>query len=96
MYFYGELIYGETNLFEYVKHVSENLDGGRPVDTILLDFSKAFDNVESCLFNMFVNDLDNKLNSKILKFADDKLVNSVSTDEDRIKVRADIDKLIEW
>ena len=31
-----------TNLLEYVEYVSENLDGGRPVDTILLDFFKAF------------------------------------------------------
>ena len=31
-----------TNLLEYVEYVSENLDGGRPVDTILLDFSKAY------------------------------------------------------
>ena len=34
-----------TNLIEYLEYVSEELDKGNPVDSIMLDFSKAFDKV---------------------------------------------------
>ena len=35
----------QTNLLTYLEYVTRNVDEGVPVDTIYLDFSKAFDSV---------------------------------------------------
>ena len=34
-----------TNLLEYMEFITKNIDDGLPVDTLFLDFSKAFDRV---------------------------------------------------
>ena len=34
-----------TNLLTYLEYVTKNIDDGKPVDVIYLDFKKAFDNV---------------------------------------------------
>ena len=34
-----------TNLLEYLEYITDQIDQGNPVDSILLDFSKAFDKV---------------------------------------------------
>ena len=34
-----------TNLLQFLNEVTRNLDEGRPVDIIYLDFAKAFDKV---------------------------------------------------
>ena len=34
-----------TNLLEFLETVTDNLDNGRPMDLIYLDFAKAFDKV---------------------------------------------------
>ena len=39
-----------TNLLEFLKKVTRNVDNGDPMDVIYLDFSKAFDKVSKlCL-----------------------------------------------
>jgi len=34
-----------TNLLEFLEYVTDNVDHGKPVDVIYLDFQKAFDKV---------------------------------------------------
>jgi hypothetical protein len=49
------------------------------------------------LFLIYINDIDIDLISRLSKFADDtKLYNSVSTDQDRVGLQSDLDKLHEW
>ena len=126
-----------TNLLIYLEQVTSEIDKGIPVDTLYLDFAKAFDkvphhrliekiaahgidgkiskwiqswladrkqrvivnNVTSdwipvisgvpqgsvlgpCLFVIYINDIDDAVSSKILKFADDtKITASISSVE---------------
>ncbi|CAM5157187.1 unnamed protein product [Eretmochelys imbricata] len=49
------------------------------------------------LFNIFINDLDNGIESTLIKFADNtKLGWVASALEDRIKIQNDLDKLEKW
>ena len=49
------------------------------------------------LFLMFIDDLDDGLMSRILKFADDtKIFGKVDCHEDRNRLQSDLDKLVEW
>ena len=49
------------------------------------------------LFIIFVNDLDDGVISKLLKFADDvKLIGPVATERDVDSLRADLQLLVEW
>ncbi|CAM4569741.1 unnamed protein product [Caretta caretta] len=49
------------------------------------------------LFNIFINDLDNGIESTLIKFAKDtKLGGVASALEDRIKMQNDLDKLEKW
>jgi len=49
------------------------------------------------LFLIFINDLDEDINSHILKFADDtKIFNEVRNSADCSQLQADLDKLVLW
>ena len=49
------------------------------------------------LFTIFINDIDDHLSSKILKFADDtKAMSSVQTEEEINKLRQDLSSLYKW
>ncbi|CAM5146598.1 unnamed protein product [Natator depressus] len=136
----------------FFDRVTSLVDGGKAVDVVYLDFSKAFDTVshdrlinklgkrnlngatirwvhnwlenhsqravisgsQSCwkgitsgipqgsvlgpvLFNIFINDLDNGIESTLIKFADDTKLGGVERAlEDRIKIQNDLNKLEKW
>ncbi|KAF7245560.1 RNA-directed DNA polymerase from mobile element jockey [Varanus komodoensis] len=49
------------------------------------------------LANIFINDLDEEVQGKIIRFADDiKLGGIANTHEDRMKIQGDLDKLEHW
>ena len=49
------------------------------------------------LFIIYINDIDVGLNNFISKFADDtKIGNTIITDEDRIKLQQDLNRIAEW
>ena len=49
------------------------------------------------LFNIFISDLDEEVQGKIIKSADDtKLGRIANTLEDRMKIQSDLDKLEHW
>ncbi|CAM5146515.1 unnamed protein product [Natator depressus] len=49
------------------------------------------------LFNLFINDLDNGIESTLIKFADNTNLGGVASAlEDRIKIQNDLDKLEKW
>ena len=52
-----------TNLLDYLEYVTKNVDQGKPVDCIYLDFSKAFDKVphERLLLKLKSYGIDGKL-----------------------------------
>ena len=49
------------------------------------------------LFLIYINDLDDDITSKVLKFADDtKVFRKIKSDVDRQHLQDDLNKLIEW
>ena len=49
------------------------------------------------LFLIFINDIDDGINSEILKFADDtKLYRKVNNTDDSVLLQSDLDKLVDW
>ena len=49
------------------------------------------------LFLIYINDLDDDITSKVLKFADDpKVFRKIKSDADRQHLQDDLNKLIEW
>ena len=49
------------------------------------------------LFIIYINDLDTDITSKISKFADDtKLCHRANSEQDRISIQNDLNKLVEW
>ena len=49
------------------------------------------------LFLIYINDLDDDITSKVLKFADDtKVFRKIKSDADRQHLQVDLNKLIEW
>ena len=141
-----------TNLLEYVEHVTSEIDLGKNVDVIYIDFCKAFDKVchkklvlklkrygiggkvlswitewltnrkqrvilngeksnwsnvksgvpqgsvlGSILFLIYIDDIDDKVTSKLFKFADDlKLVNGISNIRDSMNLQKDLDRIAGW
>lgn len=142
----------QTNLISHHNFVSKAVDAGSAVDTVYLDFSRAFDSVSHrlllnkvrasgiggfvgrwiqdwlvgrmqrvvlngtnsdretirsgipqgsvlgpLLFTIFVNDLSVKLPVRMLKFADDaKIFCNVSSQEDRLALQENLDRVVEW
>ena len=51
----------------------------------------------SVLFLIYINDLDDDITSKVLKFADDtKVFRKIKSDADRQHLQNDLNKLTEW
>ena len=49
------------------------------------------------LFLIYINDLEDDISSKVLKFADDtKVFRKVTNDTDKQSLQDDLDKLIKW
>jgi len=49
------------------------------------------------LFLIYINDLDNGVQSWILKFADDtKIFSAVNSDPDRTRLQNDLNNLLKW
>ena len=49
------------------------------------------------LFLIYINDLENDISSKVLKFADDtKVFRKVTNDTDKQSLQDDLDKLVKW
>ena len=49
------------------------------------------------LFLIFINDLDDDLSSKVLKFADDtNMFRTINTDADKATLQDDLTKLVKW
>ena len=49
------------------------------------------------LFLIYINDLDEDITSKVLKFADDtKVFRKIKSDADRQQLQDDLNKLTEW
>ena len=141
-----------TNLLEFFDTVGDYVDQGVPVDTVYLDFQKAFDKVSHVklvvkmrraglderivrwiwswlsdrrqrvvingvvsgwervesgvpqgsvlgpvLFIIFIDDIEENVVSKILKFADDtKLIARFGTVQEVERLRDDLRKLFQW
>ena len=50
-----------------------------------------------CLFVIYINDIDDTVPSKILKFADDtKITASISSVEEQHILQTDLTRLMEW
>ena len=50
-----------------------------------------------CLFVIYINDIDDTVSSKILKFADDtKITASISSVEEQHILQTDLTRLMEW
>ena len=53
--------------------------------------------LEPLLFLTYINDLDDSITSKVLKFADDtKVFRKVNTDGDKQHLQNDLHKLVKW
>ena len=53
--------------------------------------------LEPCLFVIYINDIDDAVSSKILKFTDDtKITASISSVEERNILQTDLTRLMEW
>ena len=53
--------------------------------------------LEPILFLMYINDLDDDITSKVLKFADDtKVFRKIKSDTERQHLQDDLNKLTEW
>ena len=51
----------------------------------------------SILLLIYINDLDDDITSKVLKFVDDtKVFRKIKSDADRQHLQSDLNKLIEW
>ena len=61
-----------TNLLEFLEDVTLNLDEGRPVDVIYLDFAKAFDTVPH--ERLFVKLLAHGISGQVLQWVKNWLV----------------------
>ena len=61
-----------TNLLEFLEDVTLNLDKGRPVDVIYLDFAKAFDTV--AYERLFVKLLAHGISGQVLQWVKSWLV----------------------
>ena len=49
------------------------------------------------VFNIYVNDLEDDISSKVLKFADDtKVFRKVTNDTDKQSLQDDLDRLVKW
>ena len=49
------------------------------------------------LFLIYINDLEDDISSKVLKFADDtKVFRNVTNDSDKQRLQDDLDKLVKW
>ena len=49
------------------------------------------------LFLIYINDLEDDISSKVLKFADDtKVFRKVTNDTDKQSLQDDLDKLVKW
>ena len=49
------------------------------------------------LFLIYINDLEEDISSKVLKFADDtKVFTKVTNDTDKQSLQNDLDKLVKW
>ena len=49
------------------------------------------------LFLVYINDLEDDISSKVLKFADDaNIFRKVTTDTDKQSLQDDLDKLVKW
>ena len=49
------------------------------------------------LFLIYINDLEDDISSKVLKFADDtKVLRKVTNDTDKQSLQHDLDKLVKW
>ena len=49
------------------------------------------------VFNIYINDLEDDISSKVLKFADDtKVFRKVTNDTDKHSLQDDLDKLVKW
>ena len=49
------------------------------------------------LFLIYINDLEDDISSKVLKFADDtKVIRKVTNDTDKQSLQDDLDKLVKW
>ena len=48
------------------------------------------------LFLIYINDLEDDISSKVLKFADDKKVFRKVTNRDKQSLQDDLDKLVKW
>jgi len=141
-----------TNLLEFLELVTDYVDKGVHVDTIYLDFQKAFDKVPHerllrkveahgitgnilewirqwlsgrkqrvvlngkhshwtsvlsgvpqgsilgpLLFLIFINDIDEGIINRLLKFADDtKLIGAAGTEDDVKRMQDDLNRLYQW
>ena len=64
----------DTQMVEFVDDITKNLDSGKQIDCLIMDFSKAFDKVSYCLL---VHKLDHygirgKTNTWIQNFLKDR------------------------
>ena len=90
-----------TNMLCFLEDVIKWVDEGSPVDIIYLDLKKKPQGsvLEPILFliYIYINDLDDDITSKVLKFADDtKVFRKIKSDADRQHLQDDFNKLIEW
>jgi len=62
-----------TNLLSFLEDVTKNVDGGTPIDTIYLDFTKAFDTVPHK--RLLIKMADMNINHTVIKWVQNWLTN---------------------
>ena len=64
---------------------------------IHLHFPKLNNIYIPILFLIYINDLEDDISSKVLKFADDtKVLRKVTNDTDKQSLQDDLEKLVKW
>ena len=91
------------NLLRWIRQLLTGRKLRVVINGVMSDWQEVLSGIPQCsilrplLFIIFINNLDQDITSKILKFADDtKLLGGVKSQEDIEALRTDFNRLYEW